>query len=396
MEVQTETYRAAMNGTLERHFSDMIAVIPTRITIEQLKQRLETIATKVDELKIVYSDETSLIVELHMDEAIIPYELHIDEANDPEEYKMYNRQDSTIVDRNFEDAAFGTEIFTRTLFVGDVLDCFFQQLQFLWNLAPDLLFVIDSSAAMKVISRSYIEYHVENELLPDIPDLYVIHSVYEDDKDDEPIVIAHSQQGSIHTVAIPWEKGLSYIGHKTSMDQLSSIEDEEVKLQPIDAQNTFLGGMDARDEYHQSPSVLLFKFNTSEEYIESFFKEHEEATGLMFYKTNSETNRMAYNAKNTFGYFSNIFHIEQSNEDFRFLAKFGVSYEEGKSEHMWFEMQNITEDFIQGILINEPYFIEDMSEGNSYHLDFDNLTEWVIYAGDAVIKPNNLYMFIGE
>ena len=105
---------------------------------------------------------------------------------------------------------------------------------------------------------------------------------------------------------------------------------------------------------------------------------------------------MAYNAKNTFGYFSNIFHIEQSNEDFRFLAKFGVSYEEGKSEHMWFEMQNITEDFIQGILINEPYFIEDMSEGNSYHLDFDNLTEWVIYAGDAVIKPNNLYMFIGE
>ncbi len=67
-----------------------------------------------------------------------------------------------------------------------------------------------------------------------------------------------------------------------------------------------------------------------------------------------------------------------------------------KSEHMWFEMQNITEEFIQGILINEPYFIEDMSEGNSYHLDFDDLTEWVIYAGDAVIKPNNLYMFIGE
>ena len=37
MEIQTETYRAAMNGTLERHFSDMIAVIPTRITIDELK-----------------------------------------------------------------------------------------------------------------------------------------------------------------------------------------------------------------------------------------------------------------------------------------------------------------------------------------------------------------------
>ena len=37
---------------------------------------------------------------------------------------------------------------------------------------------------------------------------------------NEPIVIAHSQQGSIHTVAVPWEKGLSYIGHKTSMDTI--------------------------------------------------------------------------------------------------------------------------------------------------------------------------------
>ena len=48
-----------------------------------------------------------------------------------------------------------------------------------------MLFVIDSSAAMKVILEA-IEYHVENELLPDIPDLYVIHSVYEDDKEGEP------------------------------------------------------------------------------------------------------------------------------------------------------------------------------------------------------------------
>ena len=104
---------------------------------------------------------------------------------------------------------------------------------------------------------------------------------------------------------------------------------------------------------------------------------------------------MAYNAKNTFGISATFFKLKNPMKSFVF-SKFGVSYEEGKSEHMWFEMQHITEDLIQGILINEPYFIEDMSEGNSYHLDFDNLTDWVIYAGDAVIKPNNLYMFIGE
>ncbi|MBO1582599.1 DUF4026 domain-containing protein [Bacillus sp. XF8] len=450
MQVQTETYRAAMQGTLERHFSDMIAVIPEKLTMDQLKRRLEIVAATVDELKIAYSDEMSLIVELHMDERVIPYEIYIDVTRDAEEYKMYYRQDSTIKDDIFEDASLGTEIFTRTLFVGDVLSCFYYQLQFLWQLAPDLLFVIDSSASMKVLSKRYIEYHVENKLLPDIPDLYVIHSVYEDGKEgeptqywfhthgllragvteveliipnrlstyygipdlfqtfannaiedghvsiNEPVIIAQSQQGTIHTVAVPWEKGLSYIGHKTNIKNLTSIEEDEVHIQPMDAKNTFLGGMDARDEYHQHPSVLLFYFNAAEGYIESFFTEQKENTGLMFYKTNAETERMSYNAKNSFGYFANIFSIEKNNEDFRFIAKFGIPYEEEKSEHMWFEMKNITEDNIEGLLINQPYFIENMTEGTSYNLDFENLTDWVIYAGDEAIKPNNLYLFLNE
>lgn len=38
---------------------------------------------------------------------------------------------------------------------------------------------------MKVIFRNYIEYYVENELLFDIFDLYVIYFVYEDDKEGE-------------------------------------------------------------------------------------------------------------------------------------------------------------------------------------------------------------------
>ena len=180
------------------------------------------------------------------------------------------------------------------------------------------------------------------------------------------------------------------------MDQLSSIEDEEVKLQPIDAQNTFLGGMDARDEYHQSPSVLLFKFNTSEEYIESFFKEHEEATGLMFYKTNSETDRMAYNAKNTFGYFSNIFTLNNQMKIFVSLLSLVSPTKKEKVNICGLKCKTLRKISFKEYSLMNHIFIKDMSEGNSYHLDFDNLTEWVIYAGDAVIKPNNLYMFIGE
>lgn len=213
---------------------------------------------------------------------------------------------------------------------------------------------------------------------------------------NEPIVIAHSQQGSIHTVAVPWEKGLSYIGHKTSMDRLSSIENEEVKLQPIDAQNTFLGGMDDRDEYHQSPSVLLFKFHTSEECIESFLKNTRKLQDLCSIKQIVKPIVWLTMRRILSGISATFFKLNNRMKIFVFSLSLVFPTKREKSEHMWFEMQNITEEFIQGILINEPYFIKDMSEGNSYHLDFDDLTEWVIYAGDAVINPNNLYMFIGE
>lgn len=60
---------------------------------------------------------------------------------------------------------------------------------------------------------------------------------------------------------------------------------------------------------------------------------------------------------------------------------------------MWFGMKNITEDNIHGVLINHPFFIEHMTEGISYNLDFEPLTDWFIYAGDEVIKPSNLYLF---
>ena len=49
-----------------------------------------------------------------------------------------------------------------------------------------MLFALDLSAASKVISRSYIQYHIENTILPDVQDLYVIHSIYEGGEEQEP------------------------------------------------------------------------------------------------------------------------------------------------------------------------------------------------------------------
>ncbi|WP_058004132.1 DUF4026 domain-containing protein [Heyndrickxia sp. FSL K6-6286] len=446
MQVQTNAYRAAREGTLERSFSDLIAVVPDVLSIEVVKARLFEI---YDEVSILNEDETSILVEIKSDDSVTPYEIHVQPTPEDVQYEQYYRQDQTTTEEAFKQAYTGSEIFVRTLFNGDVLSGFYYQLDFLWRIAPDMLFALDLSAASKVISRSYIQYHIENTILPDVQDLYVIHSIYEGGEEqepsqfwfhthglsragltdveliipnrlssyygipdlfstfvnnaiengnvpiNEPVLVGQSQSGYIQVIAVPWEEGLSYVGKQTLSFDLTDIETGEIRLQPMDAGYEFIGGMKDRDEIHQQPSCILFEYKEETGYMECFFKEYADNQELMYYKTNSETARISFNAKQSFGYFNQIFNIEKENENFRFLGKFGIPYSEEEQEHMWFDMQEIAEPTIKGILINQPYFIDDMQEGNLYDLNFDHLTDWVIYAGEDVINPTNLYQFLG-
>ncbi|GIN84081.1 hypothetical protein J6TS2_04670 [Heyndrickxia sporothermodurans] len=448
MEVQTQAYRDVKEGKLERAFSEIAAVIPNELTLDDLKERFLAITENSDEITIIKEDQTSMIIELKVEDTVIPYEIFIVPSPEGVHYEQYYRQDHTIPEEVFELANQGHEIVVRTIFNGDVLSSFYLQLHLLWRLAPEMLFALDISAAAKIISRNYIQYHVENNLLPDTQDLYVIHSIYGGESEEpsqfwfhthgllragltdveliipsslssyngisdlfntfvnnaiqngnvpvnEPIVIAQSKAGFIQVIAVPWEEGLAYIGKRSLPFDLADVETEEVRLQPIDAEVSFIGGMNDRDEHHQLPSCLLFEYNEEEGYMQCFTKQFTENEEMMFYKTNEETARIAYNAKQSFGYFAEIFNAEKENKEFHFIAKFGIPYDEEEFEHMWFDMQNINEDNISGVLTNSPYYVTNMQEGNQYPLDFEHLTDWIIYAGEDMITPSNLYLFIG-
>ncbi|MEW9110109.1 DUF4026 domain-containing protein [Cytobacillus gottheilii] len=448
MEQQTDIYRAAKEGTLERAFSDMIAVLPGVITLEQMKERI--FALNSDELNchIVHEDEAGMMIELQYGDIILPYEIEVNQAPEGIEYKDFFRQGTLLEESVYEEAKNGTEVFIRTLFQGDALIAYYNQLEFIWRVAPDLLFVLDHSAAMKVITKEYISYYVGNDLLPDIQDLYIIHSIYEDGGEErdsqywfhthgllrtglteveliipsrlssyygipdlfstfvhncfehgyvplnEPAIIAHSQEGDIRVIAVPWEEALSYVGKKTKVTNLKDIENEEIRLQPLDASFEFLGNMDDRDDIHQQPSCLLFQYDGNDDSIVCFDVEFTLNEGLMFFKTTSETERMAYNAKQSFGYFANIRDTYGDEDEFQFLVKIGIPYAEEEHEHMWFEVTHITDQEVSGILLNEPYFLPDMKKDHEYTLNFNQLTDWVIYREEDMINPTNLYQFL--
>ncbi|WP_080846211.1 DUF4026 domain-containing protein [Cytobacillus gottheilii] len=448
MEQQTDIYRAAKEGTLERAFSDMIAVLPGVISLEQMKERIFALNSEEVKCSLVHEDEAGIMIELQYGDILLPFEIEVNPAPEGIEYQEFFRQGTLLEESVFEEANNGTEFFVRTLFQGDALVGFYNQLEFIWRIAPDLLFVLDHSAAMKVISRDYISYYVGNDMLPDIQDLYTIHSIYEDGEQEgesqywfhthgllrtglteveliipsrlssyygipdlfstfvhncfehgyvplnEPAIIAHGAEGDIRVIAVPWEEALSYVGKKTKVTNLKAIEHEEVRVQPIDASFEFLGNMDDRDDYHQQPACLLFEFNQNENTIQCFDVQFTQNEGLMFFKTTSETERMAYNAKQSFGYFANILETYGDDEAFQFLVKIGIPYAEEEHEHMWFEVTKIMDQEVAGILLNEPYFLPDMKKDHEYTLNLEQLTDWVIYREDDLINPINLYQFL--
>ena len=86
MQVQTNAYRAAREGTLERSFSDLIAVVPDVLSIEVVKARLFEI---YDEVSILNEDETSILIEIKSDDSVTPYEIHVQPTPEDVQYEQY-------------------------------------------------------------------------------------------------------------------------------------------------------------------------------------------------------------------------------------------------------------------------------------------------------------------
>ena len=117
---------------------------------------------------------------------------------------------------------------------------------------------------------------------------------------------------------------------------------------------------------------------------------------MMLYYSTDETIRMSLFAKENFYYFENIFENQKNSNGWSFLVKIGCRYEEDSEErfeHMWFDIKEITENTVKGALINTPYFINDMKNGEEYELSREDMSDWIIYTPSMTINANNVYMY---
>ena len=235
---------------------------------------------------------------------------------------------------------------------------------------------------------------------------------------NEPIFIGQTQAGYEYLVAVPFEEGLLHVGQSTAVNDLKSLEDMNFEFGDVNSER-FMGDWHDRDESHQHPSVMLFRVTQENPVLESFFQGFEDQNAIMFMRTDEETADMSRKAKLRWEYFTQMLDNygpkpvtqkkgffakflskpEEPESQWRFLIKCGIAYRDESEdydghEHMWFEPVSWNGNQFEGRLINHPFYVQTMQEGEVYPLTRDDITDWSIYFQDGSYTPDTIYKLL--
>lgn len=313
-----------------------------------------------------------------------------------------------------------TSLFVETYFGEDSLKSYVNQLKILTIACPELILVIDLSAE-KYVSREWAFMTVKDNLLPSPNYLYSVQSIIDDNDNiwlhthglnrcglvELEVIGANKEDAQsyvpvIDTMACRFlendfirEKEIMYIGNEI-VTTWSRWENEVDKYEGMI-------GCRADRENHDDPSGVIYTYMSSEDYdIKNYDHLREVLEDLrenpVFFLSTKETERMSTMAIGRFNYFKDTYKKEST--DYNFLVKLGLEVDEnqkeeiGVKEHLWFEVTSI--DFerneVEGVLLNEPYGIEALQEGDTIKKHVSLLTDWVIQTPQGNINPDSVYI----
>lgn len=322
----------------------------------------------------------------------------------------------------------------------DPLSSFYLQLKVLDAIVPDASLVVDFSS-YRLLSAKWLQMAAKSSVPPSPDYLYTLHCIYDEEgKNGDRRYWFHTHGlhrcGTIELELLNFKIGAEEMNTLINMTVKKFIfepakENEKftigydglginlcwLRWEEVlkDMPEDILGGMADRkeDDYaHTGPSGILFAVEdgnlTSPEIYASTLAENP-----IFYITTEETNRMSILAKERFPLFIKTFnkeHKEPKKKSFlkkllrtedqepgwRFLVKLGLAVDHSDSgdekEHLWFEVLSISGDKIEGKLLNQPYWVSALKEGDIKTFPLEILTDWIIYSPDNTYSPDSIYM----
>ena len=87
---------------------------------------------------------------------------------------------------------------------------------------------------------------------------------------------------------------------------------------------------------------------------------------------------------------------EEEAPAWSFLVKLGLTVDHPESgsekEHLWFDVISIEQGSITGKLLNQPYWISELNEGDINTYPLEVLTDWLIYSPDNTYTSDSIYI----
>ena len=302
----------------------------------------------------------------------------------------------------------------------DAKKSFHLQLKLAKALVPDLIGLLDESAE-KMLPAKWVFMTAESNVSPNPKSLFTVHAVA--DKNNKVWLHTHglcrcgipeleilesdqeNYQNHYNLISAyamylidkkgdfdQFEKGV-YIGHLINdypVVVTSRLWTEGIKQY----KHLKLGSLKDRQDGHNTKTNIIFLYKSEEDEKKGILSKvsiYDELWGEnpLFFFSDEETERMKKLAYERFDCVKKA----GENKENSVLLKIGLPLEEeGKFEHIWFELLEIKKDKLKAKLTQEPYDVSNMHTGDIGWYTKEDVTDWLIYTKDFMISPDNAYL----
>jgi uncharacterized protein YegJ (DUF2314 family) len=139
------------------------------------------------------------------------------------------------------------------------------------------------------------------------------------------------------------------------------------------------------------PKKRLFGLGTTAASPAKMLSKMDDEQMLTCFPT-AATRQMAERAQKTYSVFRAMI-PEFAEFDAKAIVKLGYRIDGGEAdelEHLWFEVHNAAPDFIDATLLNAPFNIKKMHEGQRAKHKIERLTDWMLMTPGGAINPRSM------
>ena len=295
--------------------------------------------------------------------------------------------------------------------------CYHLQLKLALAIIPNLIAVMDESAE-KIMPASWVKMTANSKVLPSNNDLFTVQAVLDNKGEiwlhthglcrcgvtELEILRSDKENYNAHYNLITTFAG--YLIDKKEKYQNSAYIGVLSNRKPIVAtyiswtkglkeyEDLDLGNIQDRQDGHNSKTSIVFIYKNEEDEKQGNFAKVSEFNSLwgdnpVFFISDEETARMKALATERVDFVKR----EANNKENRIIIKIGLPIDnKNNCEHIWFELIEFEGDKFKAKLLQEPYNVENIHEGDERWYTIQDVTDWIIYTPDFTINPGNAYL----